>query len=670
MNSMAVPSQPDTAALVRSGWSGRWRRRPSCRALRCPSSCAPLRACGDGVRSELDAAGAQRRAGGGDGCDKVGRLGQVGCVRRPAAVASRRLSPEAELSASWAGPGPGPRSDGRTRRASSGRARPRRGRSCRTCRCSGRVALTQPARASSSTGVAAPGGAISRRAANQRSGIFSDPSEPIWRSRWRIAGLRNRATRSSTYRHVLVPIDRAGSARPRRRSSAPAARPTPVASTSATVAQPAAAPEVGHRRVRAVEQAQLHQLVRARRPGRRARRRAPTRGRAAAKESSQHPLPVRLPDAPPSRRGTPSAAASARRGRPGWWPGRSGRRSCRGNADRRGQPVQHAVAVGPASTPRRSPAPRRASAAPLPAVLSQRHHVDRRAAPTGTAAASAAREPADDGAEVGQPDRRRGQVGGDAGRLGVQGARAGAAGVALLGDGQRHRGDVGRGEQLVEPARRRRACAVPRRSSRPPGSCARRQSVTEYRQSWAACCRVSAERGATATMPHGSPIGPRRPRCRPPGAPGGRRRVRSGRCAAAGRAVDERRRRRRAGESGTVQSGHGASPVVHRAVEAARDGQVAWGRTGSARPPSRRTRRRDPAPPTGRSMPSSKLTPLRKTSVGLVRVRHVLLDAEVRHREVEVHGRGQRDRRQVGGAVRAGAHLVQRGQVEDPPQVA
>ena len=37
--------------------------------------------------------------------------------------------------------------------------------------------------------------------------------------------------------------------------------------------------------------------------------------------------------------------------------------------------------------------------------------------------------------------------------------------------------------------------------------------------------------------------------------------------------------------------------------------------------------------------------------------------------DVEVHGRGQRDRREVGRAVRAGAHLVERGEVEDPPQV-
>ncbi len=48
---------------------------------------------------------------------------------------------------------------------------------------------------------------------------------------------------------------------------------------------------------------------------------------------------------------------------------------------------------------------------------------------------------------------------------------------------------------------------------------------------------------------------------------------------------------------------------------------------------------------------------------------HVFLDAEVRDGDVEVHGRGDGDRGEVRGAVRAGADLVERGQVEDAAQV-
>ena len=57
------------------------------------------------------------------------------------------------------------------------------------------------------------------------------------------------------------------------------------------------------------------------------------------------------------------------------------------------------------------------------------------------------------------------------------------------------------------------------------------------------------------------------------------------------------------------------------------------------------------------------------TRVGLGRVRHVLLDAEVVHAQVEVQRRGHADRAQVGGAVAAGAHVVQLGQRRDLAQV-
>src|SRR4051794_40534062 len=57
---------------------------------------------------------------------------------------------------------------------------------------------------------------------------------------------------------------------------------------------------------------------------------------------------------------------------------------------------------------------------------------------------------------------------------------------------------------------------------------------------------------------------------------------------------------------------------------------------------------------------------VREDGVGGLRVGHVLLDAEVRHRDVQVQRGGQAHRGHVRGAVRAGAHLVQVGQVEDP----
>ncbi len=60
---------------------------------------------------------------------------------------------------------------------------------------------------------------------------------------------------------------------------------------------------------------------------------------------------------------------------------------------------------------------------------------------------------------------------------------------------------------------------------------------------------------------------------------------------------------------------------------------------------------------------------VRKHLVGLVGVRHVLLDAEVVDAQVEVQRRGHAHRAQIGGAMAARAHLVQLGQRGDLPQV-
>ena len=56
--------------------------------------------------------------------------------------------------------------------------------------------------------------------------------------------------------------------------------------------------------------------------------------------------------------------------------------------------------------------------------------------------------------------------------------------------------------------------------------------------------------------------------------------------------------------------------------------------------------------------------------VGLRRVPHVLLHAEVRHRDVDVQRGGHAHGREVGGAVRSGSHVIELGKVEDLAQMA
>ena len=124
------------------------------------------------------------------------------------------------------------------------------------------------------------------------------------------------------------------------------------------------------------------------------------------------------------------------------------------------------------------------------------------------------------------------------------------------------------------------------------------------------------------------------------------------------------RRRRTAGQwvSGS------RSPVVHRAVEAAVHGQVLGVVREALRPPPRRSRRRARVPRRGacsRRRTCSRAEDL----VGRVAVAHVLLDAEVRDADVDVQRGGHGDRREVGGAVGAGADVVQVRQVEDAAQV-
>ena len=60
---------------------------------------------------------------------------------------------------------------------------------------------------------------------------------------------------------------------------------------------------------------------------------------------------------------------------------------------------------------------------------------------------------------------------------------------------------------------------------------------------------------------------------------------------------------------------------------------------------------------------------VREDLIGLRRVRHVFLDAEVRHAQIEVQRRAHAHRREVGGSVAAGAHAIEIGEVGDPPQM-
>src|SRR4029453_5323913 len=60
---------------------------------------------------------------------------------------------------------------------------------------------------------------------------------------------------------------------------------------------------------------------------------------------------------------------------------------------------------------------------------------------------------------------------------------------------------------------------------------------------------------------------------------------------------------------------------------------------------------------------------VREHGVGLLGVAHVLLQAEVGGGQGDVQGGGHADRGEVGGAVGAAPDVVERGQVENTPQV-
>src|SRR3546814_7197597 len=60
---------------------------------------------------------------------------------------------------------------------------------------------------------------------------------------------------------------------------------------------------------------------------------------------------------------------------------------------------------------------------------------------------------------------------------------------------------------------------------------------------------------------------------------------------------------------------------------------------------------------------------VRENRVGLRAVAHVLLDAEIRHPEIEMECRTHADRGQVGGAMRSGADLVELRQRGDLAQL-
>ena len=60
---------------------------------------------------------------------------------------------------------------------------------------------------------------------------------------------------------------------------------------------------------------------------------------------------------------------------------------------------------------------------------------------------------------------------------------------------------------------------------------------------------------------------------------------------------------------------------------------------------------------------------MREHGIGLRRVPHVFLDAEIRDRSVQVQRRAHADRRQIGRAMAAHPHVVQGGEIRDAAQV-
>ena len=205
--------------------------------------------------------------------------------------------------------------------------------------------------------------------------------------------------------------------------------------------------EVGQRGVRAVEDPQLHQLVRRDVVGELGAGELP--GRPAGREAVlDHPLAERLGD------DQPLVVEAAERARPAggrrrWWPGRSGRPSSWGT--RRSRRSTRPARRPPASAGRRQKSPTRPSttrAVVVEVVAAQ--HGDR----PGVAVAAALQAPDQ------PPDRARRcgavDVGADD-RVGEVEPAVRAAAVALLGDGQRHHGDGGVGEPVQHVVGLRRA---------------------------------------------------------------------------------------------------------------------------------------------------------------------------------------------------------------------
>ena len=398
MNSMAVPIQPDTAALARSLVD----RVATPAGAACRLSvivCSVARELMCHVAAWMRSPVAAGRGIGQCWCGgfrfRSVRRAAPGAARRrtwsgPSARRGRRRRPRAAV--------PRPASAGRGVPASSGASAAAAGSACRMLPAGvpGRVAFTQPARASSSTGVLAPRRAqLPQRAEPALGDLQRSVGPDLAQQVARIAGLLNRPTRSSMYSPSSSPTSgRVGA------TSAPKRADQPLAplgcSTSATVGS-RRPPQVGHRRVRTVEQAQLHQLVGRdvgdeqrpvelpRRPGRDERvLAAPTAGTARRR--------------PPSRR----ARRARRLRRPGprqWWPGRSGRRPCPGSATDVAEPVEHRVPVRPRRCLRRSRGRRRRSAAPLRGHVVAGHDADRRPA-RPEARGQRGRQPPDDRDQV------------------------------------------------------------------------------------------------------------------------------------------------------------------------------------------------------------------------------------------------------------------------------
>ena len=335
-------------------------------------------------------------------------------------------------------------------RASSRPGPPRRARGAAGERVCGVGCSCQQAASAAAAGSVVPNSCSPSRRAGSRA--------PRRRARARASGWRSRAARSARraaepafrdlqgavgadlpqqvpHRGVAEPLDqvvsvrrpgparrRAGSGRPPRQGPDQPFTPVgrhDVGDRRATRGRS----EVGQGRVGPVEQPQLRELVRRDVRRRTGRRRAPSGGRGRRRSP---PAPTagtaRRRRALVAHAERAAAAVPVRVGRGGHDPVDD-----RGGEGDRRRPSSRGPSAGPASRrPRRSHGPHRASAAPLPAMLSQDTTLDRSAA-----------GPHPRGEPRGQPADDRGQVSGRrrpsprgrrrAGGRGVEPAGAGAA---------------------------------------------------------------------------------------------------------------------------------------------------------------------------------------------------------------------------------------------------